>query len=50
MRRPLVSIARRWYFGPGSIEQAHTADEWVSLDEVHLASEILYRFVKSLAE
>jgi acetylornithine deacetylase len=34
-------------FGPGSIEQAHTADEWVSLDEVHLASEILYRFIKS---
>ncbi len=37
-------------FGPGSIEQAHTADEWVSLDEVHVASEILYRFVKALAE
>jgi acetylornithine deacetylase len=37
-------------FGPGSIEQAHTADEWVSLDEVHLASEILYRFIKSLGE
>jgi len=31
-------------FGPGSIDQAHTADEWVSIDEVRLASEILYRF------
>jgi acetylornithine deacetylase/succinyl-diaminopimelate desuccinylase-like protein len=31
-------------FGPGSIEQAHTADEWVSLDEVEQAAEILYRF------
>jgi acetylornithine deacetylase len=37
-------------FGPGSIEQAHTADEWVSIDEVQLASEILYRFVKTLGE
>jgi acetylornithine deacetylase/succinyl-diaminopimelate desuccinylase-like protein len=31
-------------FGPGSIEQAHTADEWVSLEEVEQAAEILYRF------
>ena len=31
-------------FGPGSIEQAHTADEWVSLDEVAQAAEILFRF------
>ena len=33
-------------FGPGSIEQAHTADEWVSLAEVEQASEAIYRFVK----
>ena len=31
-------------FGPGSIEQAHTADEWVPLEEVAQASEILFRF------
>jgi acetylornithine deacetylase len=31
-------------FGPGDIAQAHTCDEWVSLDEVEQASEILYRF------
>jgi acetylornithine deacetylase/succinyl-diaminopimelate desuccinylase-like protein len=31
-------------FGPGSIEQAHTADEWVGLEEVEQAAEILYRF------
>lgn len=31
-------------FGPGDIAQAHTSDEWVSLDEVEQASEILYRF------
>jgi len=34
-------------FGPGSIEQAHTADEWISLEEVRLASEILYCFVRA---
>jgi acetylornithine deacetylase len=31
-------------FGPGDIEQAHTADEWMSLDQVRLAAEILHRF------
>jgi len=30
-------------FGPGSIDQAHTVDEWLPLDELSLASEILYR-------
>ncbi|MBL9124141.1 MAG: M20 family metallopeptidase [Planctomycetaceae bacterium] len=30
-------------FGPGSIDQAHTADEWLPLDELELASEALYR-------
>jgi acetylornithine deacetylase len=32
-------------FGPGDIAQAHTCDEWVALDEVEQASEILYRLV-----
>jgi acetylornithine deacetylase len=31
-------------FGPGDIARAHTCDEWVPLDEVEQASEILYRF------
>ncbi len=31
-------------FGPGSIRQAHTDEEWVPLDEVRQASEILYRY------
>ena len=31
-------------FGPGSIEQAHTADEWLPLDQLEQAAEILYRF------
>jgi acetylornithine deacetylase len=31
-------------FGPGSIDQAHTADEWLSLDQLTQASEALYQF------
>lgn len=31
-------------FGPGSIEQAHTEDEWISLDQLEQAAEVLYRF------
>jgi acetylornithine deacetylase len=31
-------------FGPGSIDQAHTADEWLALDQLERASEALYRF------
>lgn len=32
-------------FGPGSIDQAHTKDEWLSLDQLEEAAEILYRFL-----
>jgi acetylornithine deacetylase len=35
-------------FGPGDIAQAHTCDEWISLDEVSAASEILYRLACNL--
>lgn len=31
-------------FGPGSIDQAHTADEWIAIDQLEQATEILYRF------
>jgi acetylornithine deacetylase len=34
-------------FGPGDVARAHTADEWVSLDEVEQATEILYRLALS---
>jgi acetylornithine deacetylase/succinyl-diaminopimelate desuccinylase-like protein len=37
-------------FGPGSVAQAHTADEWIELEQLKAASEILYRFVKRNAE
>jgi acetylornithine deacetylase len=33
-------------FGPGDIARAHTCDEWVPLDEVERASEVLYRFIR----
>jgi len=31
-------------FGPGSIEQAHTKDEWIEIDQLEKASEIYFRF------
>jgi acetylornithine deacetylase len=31
-------------FGPGSILQAHTKDEWLPIDELELSAEIYYRF------
>ncbi len=31
-------------FGPGSIAQAHTKDEWISITELEQAAEIYYRF------
>jgi succinyl-diaminopimelate desuccinylase len=31
-------------FGPGSIAQAHTKDEWIAVDELRAATEVYYRF------
>ncbi len=36
-------------FGPGSIAQAHTADEWLAIDQLEAASEIYYRFGREAA-
>lgn len=33
-------------FGPGSIEQAHTVDEWVAISQLHSATEILSEFAR----
>ena len=33
-------------FGPGSIDQAHTADEWLPLAELTQASDVLFEFVR----
>ena len=35
-------------FGPGYIDQAHTADEWIAVDQLVAATEILYEFLSSL--
>ena len=36
-------------FGPGSIDQAHTADEWLQVEQLQSASEILYDFARQFA-
>jgi len=35
-------------FGPGDIAQAHTTDEWIALDSLNRATEVLARFLRSL--
>ncbi|MEX2466475.1 MAG: ArgE/DapE family deacylase [Gemmatimonadota bacterium] len=35
-------------FGPGSIEQAHTADEWVDVDQIRVCADVLERFALGL--
>lgn len=34
-------------FGPGSIEQAHTADEWAPVDEIAKAADVLERLART---
>ena len=34
-------------FGPGGIEQAHTAEEWVPLDQLDQAAEVLFQFLRT---
>lgn len=33
-------------FGPGSIAQAHTKDEWISIDQLNQAAEVYFRFCR----
>src|SRR5262249_40635168 len=35
-------------FGPGSMAQAHTADEWISLAELERGKDLLLKFLNSL--
>ncbi|MCP4591230.1 MAG: M20 family metallopeptidase, partial [bacterium] len=37
-------------FGPGSIEQAHTKDEWISVEQLELAVDVLYDFISRLGQ
>jgi acetylornithine deacetylase len=34
-------------FGPGDIAQAHTEDEWIEIDQLHRAAEILFEFARA---
>ncbi len=33
-------------FGPGALEQAHTKDEWISVEQLEMAVDVLYRFIE----
>jgi acetylornithine deacetylase/succinyl-diaminopimelate desuccinylase-like protein len=35
-------------FGPGDLAQAHTADEWISLNELERGKDLILKFLKSL--
>jgi acetylornithine deacetylase/succinyl-diaminopimelate desuccinylase-like protein len=37
-------------YGPGDIAQAHTADEWVSADQIGACADVLETFARGLAE
>lgn len=32
-------------FGPGDLAQAHTCDEWIAVEQLHAATEIIYQFL-----
>jgi len=36
-------------FGPGDIAQAHTVDEWISLDSLERGKRLLRRFLASFS-
>ena len=36
-------------FGPGDIAQAHTPDEWISLDQLERGKEMLLQFFRGLS-
>ena len=42
--RTAISGVASVVFGPGSIAQAHTSDEWISVRELEQAAEVYYRF------
>jgi acetylornithine deacetylase len=42
--RTAAALVPSVVFGPGSIDQAHTKDEWLPIDELEQASQIYFRF------
>jgi acetylornithine deacetylase len=41
-----TEIERMIVFGPGSIAQAHTIDEWISIEQLSLATELYAKFIR----
>ncbi|HSM59221.1 MAG TPA: ArgE/DapE family deacylase [Longimicrobiales bacterium] len=37
-------------YGPGDIAQAHSADEWISVDEIRTCADVLETFARALAD
>ena len=37
-------------YGPGSIEQAHTVDEWIDVGEIRSCADVLERFARGLVD
>ncbi|MEN6407953.1 MAG: M20 family metallopeptidase [Thermoguttaceae bacterium] len=37
-------------FGPGFLDQAHTADEWLPIEQLHAAENILYRLCRHFGD
>ena len=46
VRTLLWWVAAASILGPGSIDQAHTADEWLEIEQLKMAAEIIYDFVR----
>ncbi len=41
-----TELANKIVFGPGSIEQAHTRDEWIALEQLSLGSEMYAKMIR----
>ena len=41
-----TEIENKIVFGPGSISQAHTADEWISLEQLNLGTEMYQKMIR----
>ena len=37
-------------FGPGSIGQAHSDDEWIEASEISACTDVLYQFVRDFMD
>ncbi len=41
-----TEVEKMIVFGPGSIAQAHTIDEWISIEQLSLATELYAKFIR----